>query len=192
MLETGGGKRQKSYIFCLLWFIFTFSSPTAFARGGWLELQTPHLPVASPQVGSQWQVRPDWPQLRTLPMCLGNLLHSILQETADKISIQRCRGGSGLLKQQANRWHLQHGWAGTLLEDRSQRGTILWKHLLVPAFLLGIDRKVRWRTLYTCSALLFPGILSPKMTGQLAGSCIAQGLWNRSRAAKKEGHVPTH
>lgn len=28
----------------------------------------------------------------------------------------------------------------------------------------------------TCSALLFPGILSPKMTCHLAGSCIAQGL----------------
>lgn len=35
-----GGKRQKSYIFCLLWFIITFSSRTAFARGGWLELQS--------------------------------------------------------------------------------------------------------------------------------------------------------
>lgn len=30
----------------------------------------------------------------------------------------------------------------------SQCGTILWKHSLVPAFLLGIDHKVRWRTLY--------------------------------------------
>lgn len=77
---------------------------------------SPHLPVASPQVGPQWQVCPDWPQLRTLPVCLGNLLHSILQETADKISIQRCRGGSGLLKRQARLWHLQHRWAGTLLE----------------------------------------------------------------------------
>lgn len=115
MLETGRGKRQKSYIFCLLWFIITFSSSAAFARGGWLELQS-SSPSCSPQVGSQWQVCPDWLQLRTLPMCLGNLLHSILQETADKISIQRCRGGSGLLKQQANLCHLQYGWAGTLLE----------------------------------------------------------------------------
>lgn len=61
---------------------------------------------------------------------------------------------------------LEHGQAGILLEDRIQHGTILWKHNC-SCQLFCLEEVTWWGEEHcTCSALLFPGILSPKRDKQ--------------------------
>lgn len=170
----GNRGREEAEIlsFLLVRIHYHFQSHFAFARGGWLELgSTSPSCVSSGGLSVTCALSP--PSTQETLHVTGKSPTWLCQQTSAKISIQRCRGGSELLKQLANLWHLQHRQAGTLLEDRSQPGAILWKHVC-SCQLPCLEEAARWGEEHcTCPASLFPGILSPKMTGNLAGSCIA-------------------